>query len=61
MLGTQINSLEYRGQSPGKFPHWKDWDEDQMRKFERFALNTMKRMGYAKNPSTGTEKACQPK
>ena len=61
MLGNQINSLEYRGQSPGKFPHWKNWDEDQMRKFERFASNTMKRMGYDSNPAPEMEKTCQPR
>ena len=46
MLGTQINSLEYRGHASGRFPHLKEWEENQIKQFERLALKTMIRLGY---------------
>lgn len=48
MLGSNINSLKYRGHSPGRYPHWSDWSKNNINKFNKFSSDTMIRLGYYK-------------
>jgi len=46
MLDKKINSLKDRTGFIGGYPHWHDWDDEQMGKFMTIAGSTMKRLGY---------------
>jgi len=46
MLNKKINSLEDRGHNSGQFPKWTEWDSNLRDKFDRFAKDTMYKLGY---------------
>lgn len=52
MLVQKINSLEDRGHSSGTFLKWTEWDSSLREKFDRFAENTMYKLGYYSHEKT---------
>lgn len=46
LIRLKINTSVQRGEVRNQIPSWRDWSDDWLKKFEKIAAPTMKKLGY---------------